>query len=59
MIVINNHEDEQKCYSCYGNNTFVLTRDEVMSLLDGKTLGDPDFEEYGTYICMEKENKDD
>lgn len=39
----------------YGNHTFVLTKEEVLSLLEGKVLGDPDFDEYGTFITMEKE----
>lgn len=28
---------------------------EVLALLKGEVLGDPDFEEYGTFITMEKE----
>lgn len=55
MLIIKNAEDDRKCTSCWRNNKFVLTREEVEALLDGKTLGDPDFDEYGTFITMEDE----
>lgn len=55
MLIIKSVEDEQRCTSFWGNNTFVLTREEVEALLNGKTLGDPDFDEYGTFITMEDE----
>lgn len=46
------------CTSKWVNNRFVLTREEVAALLDGKVLADPDFDEYGTFIELE-ELKDD
>ena len=57
MNVYSKGDDMSECKSTYGNSYFTLTRDEVMALLDGKILGDPDFDEYGTFIRME-ENHD-
>ena len=55
MLIIENDTDKERCMSYYGNHTFVLTKEEVLALLEGKVLGDPDFEEYGTFITMKKE----
>lgn len=55
MLIIENDKDKKMCTSCYGNHTFVLKKEEVLALLEGKVLGDPDFDEYGTFITMEKE----
>lgn len=59
MLIIKNDTDKKKCMSAFGDNEFVLTKEEVLALLEGKVLGDPDFEEYGTFIKMEKENIDE
>ena len=55
MLIIKNDTDKERCMSYYGNHMFVLTKEEVLALLEGKVLGDPDFDEYGTFITMEKE----
>ena len=55
MPIIKNDTDKKKCMSVFGDNEFVLTKEEVLALLEGKVLGDPDFDEYGTFIKMEKE----
>lgn len=55
MLIIKNDTDKKRCISPYGNHTFVLTKEEVLALLKGEVLGDPDFDEYGTFIAMEKE----
>lgn len=55
MLIIENDTDKERCMSYYGNHMFVLTKEEVLALLEGKVLGDPDFDEYGTFITMEKE----
>lgn len=36
-----------------GEDTFVLTMEEVVALFAGATLGDPNFDEYGTFIRLE------
>lgn len=53
MLIIKNEEDEKLCTSHWGNEFFELTIEEVIALLQGKTLGDPHFDEYGTFIKME------
>ena len=58
MIIIKNKEDEKLCTSCWGNNFVELTREEVIALLQGKTLGDPNFNEYGTFIRMETKGEE-
>ena len=55
MLIIENDTDKKKCMSAFGDNEFVLTKKEVLALLEGKVLGDPNFDEYGTFITMEKE----
>lgn len=59
MLIIKNDTDKKKCMSIFGNNEFVLTKEEVLALLEGKMLGEPDFDEYGTFITMEKEGTDE
>ena len=59
MLIIKNNTDKKKCMSAFGDNEFVLTKEEVLALLEGKVLGDPDFDEYGTFITMKKEDTDE
>lgn len=59
MLIIENDMDKKRCMSAFGDNEFILTKEEVLALLDGKVLGDPDFDEYGTFITMEKEDTDE
>ena len=55
MLIIENDTDKKRCMSAFGDNEFVLTKEEVLALLAGKVLGDPNFDEYGTFITMKKE----
>lgn len=59
MLIIKNNTDKKKCMSIFGNNEFVLTKEEVLALLKGEVLGDPNFDEYGTFITMRKEDIDE
>ena len=52
MIICDTEENVNRCTSPYGNDTIVLTCADIQALLDGKTLGDPDFNEYGTFIVL-------
>lgn len=54
MKVYSKGDDMSECKSGYGNSYFTLTRDEVMALLNGFVLADPDWDEYGTFISMEE-----
>ena len=53
MLIIKTEEDRERCTSCYGNRTIVLSMEEVLALFSGATLGDPNFNEYGTFIRLE------
>lgn len=55
MIAIKNKSDMDMCTSRWGNNIFVLTMEDLTALMMGYTLGDPNFNEYGTFIILEKE----
>ena len=46
MLIIKNDTDKRKCMSAFGDNEFVLTKEEVLAL---------HFDEYGTFITMKKE----
>ena len=59
MLIIENDADKKRCMSAFGDNELILSKDEVLALLEGKVLGDPDFDEYGTFITMEKEDTDE
>ena len=45
------------CYSSYGNFVYRLNKEQIQALLDGKMLADPEPDEYGIIILMEKETK--
>lgn len=53
MLIIKTEEDRERCTSCYGNRTIVLSMEEVLALFSGATLGDPNFNEYGVFIRLE------
>lgn len=57
MLIIENDTDKKRCMSCYGAHTFILTKEEVLALLEGKVLGDPGFQKYGTFITMKRRNR--
>ena len=59
MLIIENDMDKKRCMSAYGDQKLILTKKEVLALLEGKVLGNPDFNEYGTFITMEKEDTDE
>ena len=59
MLIIENDMDKKRCMSAYGDQKLILTKKEVLALLEGKVLGDPDFNEYGTFITLEKEDTDE
>lgn len=57
MRIFDNMQDadnDRDCYSSHGNETFILTKEEIQALLDGKVLADPDQCEYGTFITIER-----
>lgn len=56
MLIINNEDEKKACTSPYGNQTFYLHRKEIDALLNGKTLGDPTYDEYGTFVRLYEED---
>ena len=55
LIIANGRKEAyQDNYVGYGTNTFVITRDQIQALLEGKYLVDPDPDEYGTVIKLDE-----
>ncbi len=55
--VCNNEDEVNANTSCYGNQTFVLSVQDIMALLNGKTLAGMVNDEYGIFIKMEENNQ--
>lgn len=53
FIICNNEEEVKSNKSCWGNTTFELSIEDIMALLNGKTLAG-DNGEYGIFIKMGK-----
>ena len=53
FIICNNKEEVELNESCWGNITFELSIEDIVALLEGKTLAG-DTGEYGIFIMMEK-----
>lgn len=51
FIICNNEEEVKSNESCWGNTTFKLSIEDIMALLDHKTLAGDDGE-YGIFIKM-------
>ena len=52
FIICNNKEEVKSNESCWGNITFELSKEDIVALLEGKTLAG-DTGEYGIFIMME------
>ena len=53
LIICNNKEEVESNESCWGNITFELSTEDIVALIEGKTLAG-DTGEYGIFITMEK-----
>lgn len=52
-FVICNNEDEIKAFeSCWGNQTFEISPEDIKALLEGKTITAMVNDEYGIFITM-------
>ena len=38
MLIVENDTDKKRCMSAYGDQEFILTKKEVLALLEGKVL---------------------
>lgn len=55
LITVDTKEEAtQPKYVAYGTAHFVITREQIQDLLDGKYLVDPEPDEYGTFISLEE-----
>lgn len=55
LITVNTKEEAtQDKYVGYGIEHFIITFEQIQDLLDGKYLVNPDPDEYGTFISLEK-----
>ena len=53
FVIFNNKEEVKSNESCWGNTTFELSTEDIVALLEGKTLAG-DNGEYGIFIMMKK-----
>lgn len=57
FFVICNTQEEANAYaSCYGNDYFTITREDIEALFAGKTLAGDFGGEYGVFVTMEASN---
>lgn len=56
FIICNNEDEIKSNESCWGNQTFVISKKDIRALLDGKTLAAMLNDEYGIFIEIEKIN---
>ena len=52
FIICNNEDEIKSNESCWGNQTFVISKKDIRALLDGKTLAAMVNDEYGIFITM-------
>lgn len=53
FIICSNEDEIKSNESCWGNITFELSTEDIVALLEGKTLAGNNGE-YGIFIMMEK-----
>ena len=57
FIICNNEEEIKQNTSCWGNQTFKISDEDIAALLKGKTLTAMVNDEYGIFIKMEDYKK--
>lgn len=57
FIICNNEEEIKSNTSCWGNQTFEISDEDIAALLKGKTLTAMVNDEYGIFIKMEDYKK--
>ena len=50
FIICNNEDEIKSNESCWGNQTFVISKKDIRALVDGKTLAAMVNDEYGIFI---------
>ena len=54
FIICNNMEELKSNESCYGNEYYQISADDIKALQDGKTLTAMIADEYGVFIKMKR-----
>ena len=54
FIICNNMEEEKSNESCYGNEDYEISAEDIKALQDGKTLTAMIADEYGIFIKMKR-----
>ena len=52
FIICNNEDEIKSNESCWGNQTFEISSDDIKALLEGKTITAMVNDEYGIFITM-------
>lgn len=53
FIICNNEDEIKSNESCWGNQTFEISSEDIAALMEGKTLTAMVNDEYGIFIKME------
>ena len=53
FIICNDEDEINSNMSCWGNETFEISIDDIAALLEGKTITTMINDEYGVFIKME------
>lgn len=56
FIICNNENEIESNRSCWGNQTFIISAEDITALLEGKTLAGMVNDEYGIFISIDKED---
>ena len=52
FIICNNEDEVKSNESCWGNQTFEISSEDIKALLEGKTITAMVNDEYGIFITM-------
>ena len=52
FIICNNEDEVESNKSCWGNQTFEISSEDIKALLEGKTITATVNDEYGIFITM-------
>ena len=57
FIICNNEDEIKSNKSCWGNQTFEISAQDIVALLEGKTLTAMVNDEYGIFIKIEADRR--
>lgn len=56
FVICNTEEEAYAHVSCYGNEYFMITLEDIEALLAGKILASDDGGKYGVFVMMKASN---